>query len=155
MPSGSPSNLAGKRRSIPDEVWIPMMQHFLEKHPETGLLWISPDITPEVLHQIKATLSPQQVFCPFQESELFQDFLETAQWLKGCKQVITIDTALAHLAGALGIPTIILLPYASDWRWFLPPTNQFVQSAWYPSVQLLRQTEANEWHSLLKQALGD
>jgi tetratricopeptide (TPR) repeat protein len=155
MPSGSPSNLAGKRRSIPGEVWIPMMQHFLEKHPETGLLWLSPDITPKVLEHVKTTLSPQQVFCPFQESELFQDFLETAQWLKGCKQVITIDTALAHLAGALGIPTIILLPYASDWRWFLPPTNQFVQSAWYPSVQLLRQTEAKEWHSLLEQALGD
>ncbi len=159
MPSGSPSNQAGRRRSIPDEIWLPMLQRFLEPHPETGILWLSPDIPPEALSQAKALIPSKQLVCPFQEftqKEDQHDFLETSQWLKICDQVITIDTALAHLAGALNLPTIILLPYASDWRWFLPPSNQLTTSSlhpsWYPRVQLLRQDDSAEWQTLIEKA---
>lgn len=153
MPSGSPSNWAGKRRSIPDNIWIPIMQQFLDKHPDMGILWLSPDIDPESLIQLKHGLRASQVFCPLLKTKE-PDFLETAKWLKTCKTVLSIDTAVAHLAGALGIPTTVLLPDASDWRWFLPPKGQFRSSPWYPSIRMLRQTQALEWREMLEQALA-
>ncbi|HWR39334.1 MAG TPA: tetratricopeptide repeat-containing glycosyltransferase family protein [Patescibacteria group bacterium] len=72
------------------------------------------------------------------------DFALTAAWLKEMDLVITVDTATAHLAGALGIPTWILLPFAPDWRWLL----QREDSPWYPSVRLFRSAVAGDWPEL-------
>jgi ADP-heptose:LPS heptosyltransferase len=61
--------------------------------------------------------------------------------------VITIDTSLAHLAGALGRPTWVLLPQPCDWRWMLGhPTTP-----WYHSIRLHRQTEPGRWEGLLQE----
>jgi ADP-heptose:LPS heptosyltransferase len=59
--------------------------------------------------------------------------------------VITVDTSVAHLAGALGCPTWILLPYTPDYRWLLNRDD----SPWYPSVQLFRQTTAGDYADVL------
>jgi ADP-heptose:LPS heptosyltransferase len=55
--------------------------------------------------------------------------------------VITVDTSVAHLAGALGRPTWILLPYTPDWRWLLDRDD----SPWYPSARLFRQDASRDY----------
>jgi ADP-heptose:LPS heptosyltransferase len=61
--------------------------------------------------------------------------------------IVTIDSALAHLAGALGKPTYVLLPYCCDWRWLQDRSD----SPWYPSMQLFRQTAPRQWDQPIKQ----
>lgn len=82
---------------------------------------------------------------------LLSTFSDTAYALSGMDLVITVDTALAHAAGALGIPTLVLLPYFSDWRWFMDRSD----SPWYPSMQLYRQPKPGDWHSVIQQLLAD
>jgi len=59
--------------------------------------------------------------------------------------VISVDTAAAHLAGALGLPVWIALPYSPDWRWFL----QRHDSPWYPTARLFRQQRAGDWDEVI------
>jgi len=68
-------------------------------------------------------------------------FLDTAAAMKACDLFITPDTSVAHLAGALGVPTWIALPYLADWRWL----NDRRGSPWYPSVRLFRQRRRGDW----------
>ena len=70
-----------------------------------------------------------------------EDFLDTARFIGSLDLVITIDSAIAHLAGALGKTVWLLLPFAPDWRWMLSRED----SPWYPSVMLFRQTAAGDW----------
>jgi ADP-heptose:LPS heptosyltransferase len=69
------------------------------------------------------------------------DFAETAAALSVLDLLITVDTAPAHLAGALGRPVWILVPFRPDWRWLLERGD----SPWYPSMQLFRQPEQADW----------
>ncbi|QOZ73123.1 Tetratricopeptide (TPR) repeat [Bradyrhizobium arachidis] len=73
------------------------------------------------------------------------DFTETAALMSCLDLVITVDTSIAHLAGALGRPTWLLLPWTPDYRWLLDRTD----SPWYPSMRLFRQTETREYESVL------
>jgi tetratricopeptide (TPR) repeat protein len=73
------------------------------------------------------------------------DFVETAALVSCLDLVITVDTSVAHLAGALGRPTWILLPYVPDYRWMLDRDD----SPWYPTVRLFRQTATHEYQSVL------
>ena len=59
--------------------------------------------------------------------------------------VISVDTSVAHLAGALGKPVWILLTHVPDWRWLLDRDD----SPWYPSARLFRQHETREWGSVV------
>ncbi len=68
-------------------------------------------------------------------------FLDTAAMIEACDLVITADTAPAHLAGALGVPTWIALKHVPDWRWFLGRDD----SPWYPGVRLFRQQTMGHW----------
>lgn len=72
-------------------------------------------------------------------------FAETAALISCLDLVITVDTSVAHLAGALGCPTWVLLPYTPPYRWLLNRDD----SPWYPSVRLFRQTAAREYESVL------
>lgn len=74
------------------------------------------------------------------------DFEETAALVAGLDLVIGIDTAVAHLAGGLGVPVWILLPYAADWRWLVGRED----SPWYPSARLFRQAEPLAWEPVLE-----
>ncbi|WP_448533230.1 tetratricopeptide repeat protein [Parathermosynechococcus lividus] len=75
------------------------------------------------------------------------DFLDTALLIQQLDAVVTIDTAVAHLAAALGKPTWILLPFVADWRWFWQRSD----SPWYPSVRLIRQPQRNDWSGAIAQ----
>ena len=73
------------------------------------------------------------------------DFAETAALVSCLDLVITVDTSIAHLAGALGRPTWILLPHIPDYRWLLDRDD----SPWYPTVRLFRQSETRDYASVL------
>ena len=73
------------------------------------------------------------------------DFADTAAIVANLDLVISIDTAVAHLAGALGKPVWILLNKGCDWRWF----EDREDSPWYPTARLFRQTTAGEWQDVV------
>jgi len=77
---------------------------------------------------------------------LTERWLETAQLLARLDGLVTVDTGMAHLAGAMGVPTWVLLPAAPDWRWGLGADT----TPWYPSHRLLRQKSPNDWRSVVK-----
>jgi hypothetical protein len=68
-------------------------------------------------------------------------FMDTAAIMKCVDLVITSDTAIAHLAGGLGVPTWLAVHFAPDWRWFLKRED----SPWYPAMRLFRQSEPGDW----------
>ena len=72
------------------------------------------------------------------------DFMDTAAVLKNLDLVISVDTAIAHLAGALGIPVWVALPFAPDWRWLMGRED----SPWYPTMRLFRQTRPGQWEDV-------
>ena len=76
----------------------------------------------------------------------FQDFADTAAALEHLDLVISVDTAVVHLAGALGCPAWVLLAFAPDWRWLLDRDD----SPWYPSVRLFRQPERGDWPTVME-----
>jgi len=75
------------------------------------------------------------------------DFADSAKIISQTDLVISVDTAVAHLAGALGKPTWTLLPFAADWRWRLHRTD----TPWYPSMRLFRQDKPGHWDDLMEE----
>jgi Flp pilus assembly protein TadD len=78
-------------------------------------------------------------------SDDLTDFGETAALIENLDLVITVDTAMGHLAGAMAKPVWIMLPKASDWRWMLERED----SPWYPTARLFRQAKPGEWDPVL------
>jgi len=78
--------------------------------------------------------------------DAFHDFSDTAALCALMDLVISIDTSVAHLAGALGIPVWVLLTWVPDWRWLLDRDD----SPWYPSMRLFRQTAHGDWNGVLE-----
>ena len=76
----------------------------------------------------------------------FNDFDDTAAALKNLDVFIVVDTSAAHLAGALGVKTFLLLPYCADWRWF----DNTETTEWYESVKIFKQTCKNSWENEFK-----
>jgi hypothetical protein len=80
------------------------------------------------------------------EPERMKDWRATAEYLCGMDFVLTVDSAVAHLAGLLGVPTLVLLPASSCWRWGDPNGDAAAYSAWYgPQLTLYRQPEPLKW----------
>ena len=73
--------------------------------------------------------------------EEFEDFSDTAAVIENLDLVISVDTSVAHLAGAMGKPVWVLIPFAPDWRWMLDRDD----SPWYPTMRLFRQRKRGEW----------
>jgi len=82
--------------------------------------------------------------------EQLQDFADTAALIDLLDLVIAVDTSVAHLAGAMGKPVWILLPYHADWRWLLDRSD----SPWYPTARLFRQDSARSWGSVMADVRG-
>lgn len=76
-----------------------------------------------------------------------EDFADTAAAMEAMDLIISCDTSVAHLAGALGRPTWVALRYASDWRWLLDRED----SPWYPSLHLFRQPAREDWTGLFEE----
>jgi hypothetical protein len=79
------------------------------------------------------------------------DFADTAAVMSLLDLVISSDTAPVHLAGALGRPVWVLLPYLPDWRWLLDRND----SPWYPSARLFRQPAAGDWDSVVAKVIEE
>jgi tetratricopeptide (TPR) repeat protein len=75
-----------------------------------------------------------------------KDFSDTAGLISQLDLVISVDTSVAHLAGALGKPVWILLPFVPDWRWLLDRDD----SPWYPNARLFRQNDIHDWDGVIR-----
>jgi tetratricopeptide (TPR) repeat protein len=73
------------------------------------------------------------------------DFADTAAIIEQLDAVVSVDTSIAHLAGALGAPLWLMLPFAADWRWFEDPHH----TPWYPRARLVRQRVAGQWDDVV------
>lgn len=80
-----------------------------------------------------------------------KDLAETAALVATLDLVITTDTCIAHLAGAMGKPVWILLPYLGDWRWM----QERETTPWYPTARLLRQSKPGDWAGLVERVDGE
>ena len=76
----------------------------------------------------------------------FEDFTDTAAAIQALDLVISVDTAVPHLAGAMGKPVWLLLPRVPDWRWFLDGD----ETPWYPTMRLFRQTGEQDWRPVIE-----
>ncbi|MEG5043757.1 tetratricopeptide repeat protein [Microcoleus sp. B4-C1] len=134
--SGNPKNSQNKVRSLP--------LNFLTKLldiPGVDFYSLQKEITADdraLLEQIAVT----------DLSSYLHDLADTAAAISALDLVISVDTCVAHLAGALGKPVWILLCFVPDWRWML----QREDSPWYPTARLFRQSTAGDWEGVLEQA---
>jgi Flp pilus assembly protein TadD len=79
------------------------------------------------------------------------DFADSAALIANLDLIISVDTATAHLAGALAVPVWVLVPFAPDWRWLLDRQD----SPWYPTMRLLRQSRPGDWDSVIQQIASE
>jgi tetratricopeptide (TPR) repeat protein len=83
--------------------------------------------------------------------EEFADFGDTAAVIEHLDLVLTVDTAVAHLAGAMGKPVWVVLPFEADWRWQVGRED----SPWYPTMRLYRQTRTRNWQEVFLRVAAD
>lgn len=77
-------------------------------------------------------------------------FMDTAAVMKNLNLIITVDTSIAHLAGGLGIPTWLVLPFPAEWRWL----ENRADSPWYPTMRLFRQKQYGNWQPVYEELLA-
>lgn len=128
--AGNPRHPADRLRSLPGTALDRLAGL---RHVEFLSLQIAPAARPARLPLIDA-------------APLLTDFAVTAAVLAEVGLVITVDTAVAHLAGAMGKQTILLLPHVADWRWLKERSD----SPWYPSLSLHRQPQPGDWDSVIE-----
>ena len=78
-------------------------------------------------------------------------FMDTAALMLNLDLVVTCDTAIAHLAGGLGVPVWVALPRGAEWRWF----EERDDSPWYPSMRLFRQRRAGQWSEVFERMASE
>lgn len=126
--NGSPIHINNKNRSID------LLEFLLHLPDNFEYVCLQKEITPEevdILIKFRVKYFNKEI----------KDFTDTGALCKLMDIVISVDTSVAHLSGALGKPTWILVPYIPDWRWMLDTKI----NPWYPSVTLFRQEEINNW----------
>jgi Tetratricopeptide repeat/Glycosyltransferase family 9 (heptosyltransferase) len=135
--SGNQGYASDFRRSLAFSRLAPLLQ-------TSGISFVSLQ-KGEAAGELKQSGEP--VFDPMGEC---QDFLDTAAVAANLDLVISVDTSVAHLAGALGRPVWLLNRFHSDWRWQLGRED----SPWYPTMRIFRQPEPGDWESVLRAAAG-
>lgn len=112
----------------------------IAKLPGIRLISLQKGAGSEQLHQMPPDMCVEKLGPTYDAG----DFAETAAVIATLDLVITCDTAIAHLAGALGRPTWVALKHAADWRWLIGRDD----SPWYPTMRLFRQPAAGDWQSV-------
>src|SRR5205823_3430382 len=119
-------------------------RHFerIAKLPGVRLISLQKNAGAEQLRDLPAGMNVQTLGNPLDPGP--DALVDTAAIMENLDLVITSDTAVAHLAGALGRPVWVALNFVPDWRWLLDRTD----SPWYPTMRLFRQTERGNWQSV-------
>lgn len=133
-PAGNPQFKNDALRSIP-------LAAFEACFDLPGVDWVIPQ--PEIRDADRAVLERHAGVISF--GAQLEDFADTAALLEQLDLVISVDTSIAHLAGALARPVWILLPHFPDWRWM----HDRADTPWYPSARLFRQTAAHDWGGVI------
>lgn len=132
--AGSPGHANDRNRSLPLGAFAPLARvpgvtlFSIQKGPTEGQAAAPPDGMRLV------NLSPH-----------ISSFLDTAAIIANLDLVVCVDTSVAHLAGAMGRPVWVLLPFAPDWRWLIDRED----TPWYPTMRLFRQTRPGDWSDTL------
>lgn len=115
-----------------------------------GIDWIV--LQPSLTVEERAALAahPRSRFIQTLEGKL-DNFADTAAIVDRLDGVVSIDTSLAHLTGALGKPLWVMLPFVADWRWGIDTPS----SAWYPKAHLVRQSRAGDWDGVIQRVVTD
>ena len=135
--SGNPEQSEDVRRSMPLATVLPLLTR-------CRLHVVQKEIRPED----RATLAAHPEIRDL--SGVIDDFADTAAILSHMDTVISVDSATAHLAGALNHPVQVMLAHTPDWRWLIDRTD----SPWYPSARLFRQNSPGNWAPVIEQLLG-
>jgi len=136
--SGNPNHGNDHNRSIPFQSLAPILKI------EASFISLQKDVRTED----RAGLAQSRVVDLTAD---LSDFAETAALISCLDLVISVDTSVAHLAGALDRPTWILLPYTPDYRWLLDRDD----SPWYPSVRLFRQDESRDYRGVIERVRAE
>jgi tetratricopeptide (TPR) repeat protein len=137
---GNPSNRGDRDRSIP-------LCHFAPLGRVAGVRLISLQKGPGV-EQLREVAG---LFPVIDLGSRLDDFADTAAVMKCLDLVITCDTSVVHLAGAIGVPVWLALPHAPEWRWLLDRED----SPWYPSMRLFRQSRRGDWEGVFARMAGE
>jgi tetratricopeptide (TPR) repeat protein len=132
--SGNPKHKNDHNRSLPLSMFAP-----LAALTSSSLYFVQKELKPADV----ATIAGSDTFVDL--SHELADFTDTAAIIANLDLVISVDTSVVHLAGALGKPVWTLLPYAPDWRWMLSRED----SPWYPTMRLFRQPAPGNWTSVM------
>lgn len=127
--SGNPNQGNDRNRSMPLKTLLPLLDL------DASFVSLQRDVRPGDKTVLEARTDILDV------SAELTDFVETAALIANVDLVITVCTSVAHLAGTLGRPTWVMLPYVGDWRWL----DGRDDSPWYPSVRLFRQDETRDF----------
>jgi len=137
--SGNPKHTNDPNRSIALKEFLPLLSAGVE------IVSLQRDVREADREVLKAT--PQILDFV---SEV-KDFADTAALVSLLDLVVSVDTAPVHLAGALGKPVWVLLPFAADWRWLLDRED----SPWYPTARLFRQPAIGDWDRVIRRVVKE
>ena len=137
--SGNPNNTIDHRRSVRLAEWVTHLP------PEFEYFCLQKDVR----EADRAALKSSSFIVSVDDDLL--DFSNTAALCECMDVVLSVDTSLAHLSGALGRPTWVLLPFTPDWRWMLDRDD----CPWYPTAKLYRQKAAGDWNEVFARIAAD
>jgi tetratricopeptide (TPR) repeat protein len=137
--AGNPAHINDYNRSAPLAALAPLPAL-------TGLRWVS--LQKELRDGDDALLAAYPEMR--QPAEAFPDLAATAGAIAALDLVVSVDTAVAHLAGVMGKPVWLLLPFAPEWRWFGPRSD----SPWYKTARLFCQKQPGDWATLAAEVAG-
>jgi tetratricopeptide (TPR) repeat protein len=141
---GNPRNKADRYRSVPLRAFVD-----LARVAGVRLFSLQKGAGVEQLRELSADCPAIDLGSRLDERS--GPFRDTAAVMRNLDLVISVDTALVHLAGALGVPVWVVLAAASDWRWLLDRPD----SPWYPSARLFRQARWGEWDEVFARMAGE
>lgn len=132
--AGKQNHFKDRYRSVPAAVFAPLLE-------VAGTRFYSL----QKRNQEKANIEGAKSLGITDFTGMFYDFSDTAAFIANLDLVITVDSAVAHLAGAMGKPVRVMIPFVPDWRWM----EEGTKSRWYTSMTLFRQEEPGNWESVV------